>query len=188
MIVSGIVATDRTGRIGDGLGMPWHLPRDLQRFRSLTMGKPILMGRKTFDSIGKPLPGRRNIVLTRNPAFAVDGVQVARSIDEALGIAERSGAGEASVIGGGVIFEATAGLWDRLHITVVDGDFHGETYFPVARVESGSWRPTFEKAWPADPKNPHPHRFLDLDRAVGTDFDLRGWIDGGVRAARVGIA
>ncbi len=178
MLVSCIAAMDRSGRIGDGLKMPWHLPRDLKRFRAMTMGKPIVMGRRTFDSIGRPLPGRVNIVMSRHAEFGADGVRVARSIDEALEIAEESQAGEACVIGGGVIFEATVGLWKRLHLTIVEGEFRGETRFPIVRIEPGCWRPTFEEAWPADFKNPHPLRFLDLDRGEGSGFDLRRWIDG----------
>src|SRR5215510_4251889 len=104
MLVAIIAAIDRQGLIGDDTGLPWHLPRDLRRFRAYTWGKPIIMGRKTFELIGRPLPGRCNIVLTRNPAYRAPGCQVARTFQEALSLAAdhlaSTGAGEAMIIGG----------------------------------------------------------------------------------------
>src|SRR5947209_20155089 len=120
MILPAIAAMDSRGLIGDGLRLPWHLPRDLKRFRSLTMGKPIVMGRRTFASPRSALPGRLNIVLTRDPAFSAEGCRVARSIEDALAIAgkylEQTGGEETVIIGGAVVFEETAPLWDRLFL------------------------------------------------------------------------
>ena len=175
MIISAIAAMDWTGLIGRGGKMPWHLPRDLKRFRKLTLGKPIILGRKTLDSIGGPLPGRLNIVLTRNTSFEPKGCQVARSIGEALQIAEESGTDEAMIIGGGVIYKETAPLWDRVLLTVVLGEFQGDTYFPVGGMSSQPWGISAREYFPADGKNPYPHWFLDVDRQgpdspIASDF------------------
>src|SRR4051794_10443227 len=110
MIVSAIAAMDRTGLIGNGLKLPWHLPRDLRRFRGHTLGKPVIMGRRTFESLQAPLAGRLNIVLTHNRSLRDGGFKIARSIQEALKIAEDHlglvGGQDAMIIGGGGVFEA----------------------------------------------------------------------------------
>jgi dihydrofolate reductase len=183
MIVSAIVAMDRAGLIGDGTGMPWHLPRDLRRFRSLTMGKPILMGRRTFESLGKPLPGRLNIILTRNGEWLAEGRHVAGSVTDAMAIADESGAGEVMVIGGGAVYSETVGLWDRLLLTVVEGSFRGDVHFPIDAALALPWRLVRHDACEADARNPHPHRFVALERLRGEpaegEFDLRSWLGGG---------
>ncbi|WZO98471.1 dihydrofolate reductase [Isosphaeraceae bacterium EP7] len=183
MIVSAIAAMDRAGLIGDGVAIPWHLPRDLRRFRSLTIGKPILMGRRTFESLGRPLPGRLNLVLTRQVALQAEGCRVAGSIEEALSIAKDSGAVEAMVIGGGAVYAETVDLWDRLLLTVVDGSFRGDVHFPVEATSALSWRAVDREECEADDRNPHPHRFVALERLrgepAGGGFDLRSWLEGG---------
>ena len=171
MRISLIVAMDRHGLIGDGSGMPWHLPADLRRFRSITMGKPIIMGRTTFETIGKPLPGRLNIVLTHNPDYSAPGCRLARTLAEALSIAEESLAnadGEAMIIGGGKVYAEAMELWDRLYLTLVEGEFRGTTYFPVQVLLRQNWRPGSEpEAHVPDEKNRHPYTFFVLERIRG---------------------
>jgi dihydrofolate reductase len=185
VIVTAIAAMDRTGLIGHGMKMPWHLPADLRRFRDSTMGKPLVMGRRTFQSLRAPLPGRLNVVLTHNPSFFADGCRIAHSIEDALRIAEdhlgQTGGDEAMIIGGAILFEATVPLWDRLLLTVVEGQFHGDTYFPLGRVEQCRWQLLEREFRGADAKNVHSNWFLKFDRQPATrpssdDFDLHGWL------------
>lgn len=185
MIVSAIAAMDRTGLIGDGMKMPWHLPRDLRRFRALTLGKPVIMGRRTLESLPGPLGGRLNIVLTHKGLPGGEGLVRAPSIPDALRIAEEHlasvGGREAMVIGGGVVFEATCRLWNRLLLTVVDGDFRGGTYFPVDQVSAIEWKLAGREFVPADARNAHAHWFLELERRRpdpedGQGFDLVRWL------------
>src|SRR5690242_15834273 len=124
MLVSIIAALDRRGLIGAEAGLPWHLPGDLRRFRTITWGKPIIMGRTTFELIGKPLPGRVNIVLSRSPVYSPPGCRVARTLQEALSLAEdclaASGGNEVMIIGGGKVYAEAIERWDRLYLTVVE--------------------------------------------------------------------
>ncbi len=176
MILTAIVAMDQTGLIGDGLQMPWHLPRDLKRFRKLTIGKPVILGRKTYQSLGKPLPDRLNIVLTRDPEFAAPGCRVATSVDAALEIARAhladSGGDEAMIIGGAVVYEATVPLWDRLLVTIIEGTFPGNTYFPTQAAAAIPWHLSAEESHKADDRNPFDLTFLTLDRQHGGKFSL----------------
>ncbi len=164
MILSMIAAMNSDGLIGKDGGMPWHLPADLKRFRRLTMGKPIIMGRATWESIGRPLDGRRNIVLTRQEGYHAEGGCVAHSLVEALFLALQSGADEAFVIGGGEIFRQTLPLIDRLYLTLVEGEFSGDTYFPRVSLDSPDWTTLDEESHPADETNPYPYRFRTLQR------------------------
>ena len=127
-MISIIVAHDKNRVIGYENKLPWHLPGDLQYFKEMTMGKPIIMGRKTFESIGRPLPGRRNIVITRNEHYNADGIEVVSSLDEALQLTKD--AEETMVIGGEQILRLALPLADRLYITLIDAEFNGDTYFP----------------------------------------------------------
>ena len=137
MSLSLIVAMAKNRVIGRDNALPWRLSADLKHFRRLTMGKPIVMGRKTFDSIGRPLDGRENVVITRNPDFHPPGVTVAGSVDEAL--AKATG-GEVMVIGGATVFEQTLDRADRIYLTRIDEYFEGDTYFPV--LNGDEWRET----------------------------------------------
>lgn len=184
MIVSAIAAMSRTGVIGDGVKMPWHLPRDLKRFRDSTMGKPVIMGRRTLESLRGPLPGRLNIALTHSASYRAEGFRIARSIDDAIRIAEEQGGdhGEVMVIGGGVVYRDTAPLWNRLLLTVVEGEFPGGTYFPLAMAKEEQWRLVSQEYSAPDSKNAHPHWFLSLEReeACNLDaqsFDLSTWLN-----------
>lgn len=127
-MISLIVAHDKNHVIGYENDMPWHLPGDLQYFKEMTMGKPIIMGRKTFESIGRPLPGRRNIVITRNESYAAEGIETVSSLDAALALVKD--VPEIMIIGGAQIFEQSLALADKLYITLIDHEFKGDTYFP----------------------------------------------------------
>ncbi|GLC89163.1 dihydrofolate reductase [Lysinibacillus piscis] len=128
-MISLIVAHDEKNVIGYQNGMPWHLPGDLQYFKEKTMGKPIIMGRKTFESIGKPLPGRRNIIITRNTEYQAEGIETVASLEEALQLA--GDVPEVMIIGGEQIFRLAMELADRLYITKINHTFQGDTYFPA---------------------------------------------------------
>jgi len=128
-MISLIVAHDINRVIGYENKMPWHLPGELQYFKEQTMGKPMIMGRKTFDSIGRPLPGRKNIVITRNENFKHEGIEVASSLEEALKLAGDEK--EIMIIGGEQIFKMALPITDRLYITHIEHEFNGDTFFPT---------------------------------------------------------
>lgn len=161
-----VVAASRNGVIGREGDLPWRLSSDLKRFKALTIGKPVIMGRKTFQSIGKPLPGRPNVVITRDAAFAADGVVAAHSLDEAMAVAGRlaaeSGAGEICILGGGEIFRQAIGTADRLHVTHVEADVDGDTYFPA--IDPALWVAESELLVPAGEKDNYPTRFVTYVR------------------------
>lgn len=169
MIVSFLAAMDRNLVLGDERGIPWHLPADLKRFRRLTLGKPIVMGRTTFEHIGRPLDRRVNIVLSRRPDFQPDGVLVARSMAEAIRLA--GDMPEVVVIGGGEVFQAAMLVVHRMHLTFVDGEFTGTAYFPesVAMPPGTGWVETHREAHPADAKNPFPHQYVVVERVPVLD-------------------
>ncbi|MGE7999785.1 dihydrofolate reductase [Lysinibacillus sp. NPDC093190] len=127
-MISLIVAHDNNYVIGYENGMPWHLPGDLKYFKEKTMGKPMIMGRKTFESIGRPLPGRRNIVITRDENYQADGIEVVTSLEGALALA--GDVPEIMIIGGEQIFRLSMDIADRLYITKINHSFNGDTYFP----------------------------------------------------------
>jgi dihydrofolate reductase len=137
MIISLVYAQSRNGIIGADGGLPWHLPSDLKRFKEMTLGKPIVMGRKTWDGLPrKPLPGRVNIIVTRQRDFEVDGAVVVASVAEAI---EAAGAApELCVIGGGEIYQMFIGLADRIYLTEVDMEVAGDTHAPV--LQATEWR------------------------------------------------
>jgi dihydrofolate reductase len=159
-----IVAVSRNGVIGRDNQLPWHLPEDLKFFKSVTMGKPILMGRKTFESIGRPLPGRTNIVISRDPQWDSAGVEVAQSLEAALQLGREAchaaGAEEIMVIGGEQIYRMSLPLADRLYLTQVDAEIEGDAYFPV--VDFDDWRQVSEVI--PEAYDDHSYRFLTLDR------------------------
>lgn len=166
MIISLVVAVARNGVIGRDGGLPWRLSTDLKRFKALTIGKPMVMGRVCYDSIGKPLPGRPNIVMSRNPGFAPEGVIVAHSFDEAMAMAraeaERLGVDEIAVIGGGVIYELAMPLADLLHVTHIEADIGGDTYFP--EIDPSVWTAVHEESVPAGERDEFPTRFVTYRR------------------------
>ena len=129
-----VVAMDANRGIGVDNKLPWHLPEDLAHFKRVTLGHPIIMGRKTFESIGRPLPGRRNIVVTRNPDWRHDGVDVVHSLQEAVALV---GMDSASIIGGAQIFAQAMRVADRLIVTHIDKVYHCDTFFP--EIDSRTW-------------------------------------------------
>ena len=155
-----VVAVARNGVIGRDNALPWRLPSDLAHFRKVTMGHPVVMGRRTYESIGKPLPGRVNIVVTRNPAFRAPGCTVVSSLDEAWRAAGR--ADEVCVIGGTTLFEETLPMADVIHLTEVEADVEGDTYFPS--FDRGDWSVEEIARHPADERNAYPTRILELTR------------------------
>jgi dihydrofolate reductase len=148
-----IVAVARNGVIGAGNRLLWRLKADLRHFRDVTWGKPLVMGRKTFESIGRPLPGRRTIVMTRDTGFSVEGVERAGSLGEALAIGRRlageMGAGSVVVAGGGEIYAQALPLADRLHVTRVDAAPDGDAFFP--EVDASHFRRVSAQAHPSGP-------------------------------------
>ncbi|HEX6573047.1 MAG TPA: dihydrofolate reductase [Steroidobacteraceae bacterium] len=160
-LVSIVVAMDERNAIGRAGGLPWRLPEDLKRFKALTMGKPVVMGRRTWESIGKPLPGRHNIVVTRRAAFAAAGVTVAASLDEALLAAGQ--VPEVCIIGGAEIYRLALPSTDVLHLTLVHASVAGaDTYFPA--VEVGDWDEVSRDDRQADARHAYPYSFLELRR------------------------
>jgi len=157
--ISFVVAFDRNKVIGKNGGLPWRLPDDMRRVRQVTMGKPLIMGRRTYESIGRPLSGRTNIVLTRDPAFHPEGVLTARTPEEALGLA--GDAPEVIVFGGAQVFRQFLPMADRIYLTQVDADVGGDTYFDFNRTD---WREVENVPHPADERHPYPFNFLTLDR------------------------
>lgn len=160
MTISIIVALAGNNGIGKDNGLLWHLPADLRHFRLLTTGHPIIMGRKTYDSIGKPLPNRRNIVITRNTALAIPGVSVVHSLKEALYLC--SSTEEVFVIGGAEIYRQALPLCDTLYLTTVAGEFEADTFFPA--LNGGEWQEEARTEHEADEKNRFPYTFRTLKR------------------------
>ncbi|MBO6944574.1 dihydrofolate reductase [Altererythrobacter sp.] len=143
-----IYARAANGTIGKDNSLPWHLPADLKRFKALTMGKPMIMGRKTFESLPGLLPGRRHIVLTRRESWDSDGAEVARSVEEAIALArEDNGGGEIAVVGGAAIYDVFRPLAERIELTEVHADFEGDTFMkPIG----SDWEVTAQEDFPAE--------------------------------------
>lgn len=155
-----IVAMDENRLIGREGDLPWRLPNDLAHFKRLTMGHPILMGRKTWESLGRPLPGRRNIVLTRDTAYVAEGGEVLHSLDEALRAAQDSEM--IFVIGGAEIYAMAMGQADRLYVTHVKAQLEGDTWFP--EMDPAQWVEMEREEHAADTRNEHDHDFVIYDR------------------------
>ncbi len=164
MKLSMIAAMSQNRVIGKDNQMPWHLPADLQWFKKTTLGSPILMGRKTYDSIGFPLPGRLNIILSRNTDLIIEGCSVVNSLEDALNLARRSqeNVDEVFITGGAHLYNTFLEKADRLYLTLIEEKFEGDTFFPdytqydwneIERIENS-----------ADDKNPHSYTFITLDR------------------------
>ena len=163
MKISLILAMGRNRAIGRDNQLPWHLPADLAHFKATTMGKPILMGRKTWESIGKALPGRLNIVLTRQAAYDADGATVVNSINDAIsscGLAD-----ELMVIGGAGVYLAFLPRAQKIYLTLIDEDFDGDTFFP--ELDEQEWHEEAREDHRADDKNPHDYSFRVLRKTAG---------------------
>jgi dihydrofolate reductase len=161
MKISLIVGMNENGVIGKDNKIPWHLAADMAHFKETTMGHPIIMGRKTFDSIGRPLPGRQNIVVTHNPGFSHEGIQVANSLDSAIALAIVSHVSEIFIIGGQAIYEAALPKADRIYLTLVHGHMAGDKHF---KYDSGQWKEISRQSHKADDKNEYDYDFIVLER------------------------
>lgn len=161
-VLSLLVAADEHNVIGKDNKLPWHLPNDLKYFKNLTWGMPILMGRKTFESIGKPLPGRQSIVITRNHDWQHDGVEVVHSIEDAIRKAKDKDIKEVFVIGGAEIFNTSLDKADRIYLTRIHHSFEGDVYFP--ELSEGKWTLVKSHLSPKDDKNPYDHTFQVWER------------------------
>lgn len=159
-----VVAKAENGVIGKDNALPWHLPEDLKYFKRVTMGRPIVMGRLTFESIGRPLPGRANIVITRQTDWQADGVQVAHSLEQAVVLAEKSERPDewVMIIGGANLYEQALPSCNRLYLTQVHAEVDGDAFFP-SLVDS-EWKETDRESHQSDEKNPYDYSFLTLDR------------------------
>ena len=163
LLISLIAAMDRDRLIGLGNRLPWHLPADLRHFKRVTMGKPILMGRRTFESMGRALPGRHNIVVTRDRGFAAPGCTVVHSVDQALAAAGPYP--ELVVIGGAAFYAQLIPMAGRMYLTLIDASFQGDTFFPAYRQED--WKEVSRRDFQPDAENPYPYSFVVLERVDG---------------------
>ncbi len=152
-----IVATSKNRIIGNDNKLIWKLSSDLKRFKELTTGNPIVMGRKTFESIGKPLPNRRNIIITRNNDYIVEGCEIVSSLEEALLLTNNN----CFIIGGGEIYKQALDITDKIYLTLVHKDFEGDTIFPELGKE---WAKISRKDFEADDKNQYKYSFIEYER------------------------
>ncbi len=162
MLLSAIVAVARNGVIGDGDDIPWRLSTDLKYFKKTTSGHAVIMGRKTFATLDRPLPNRTNIILTRNLFFVATGTIVTHEIKEALTLATDLEEEEVFIIGGGEIYRQALPYCDRVYLTEVDADAPGEVTFP--ELDSREWKEISREAHPADDRNDHAFAFVVYDR------------------------
>jgi dihydrofolate reductase len=159
-MLSAIVAMDRNRVIGFQNQMPWHLPADLKHFKNITMGHPIIMGRNTYDSLGKPLPGRNNIVITRRPLVAPAEILQVANVTDALKAAEQTD--EIFIIGGQQIFEQTLEQVQRIYLTRIEHEFSGDRYFP--ELNEQTWKVISSENHAPDERNVYPYTFLIMER------------------------
>jgi len=161
-VLSLIWAMDRNHLIGNDNTLPWKLPADMAWFKKSTMGKPILMGRKTYESIGRPLPGRTNLILSRQTGLQIKGCVVAHSLAEAQSFVPD--ADEMMVMGGAEIYALLFDQAERLYITEIDAEFEGDTWFP--EFDRSQWKETLRQPHQADEKNNYPYAFIILERVI----------------------
>ncbi len=159
-MISIIVAVARNGVIGGGNSLLWHISEDLQRFKRITSGHPVIMGRKTFESLGKPLPNRTNVVVTRQSGYAPQGVTVVGSIEEAVALFPASE--EVFITGGGQIYRQAMPLADKLYLTTVEHDYEGDTHFP--EWDRSRWRLLSRERHESGKNFPYPFEYTDWER------------------------
>jgi dihydrofolate reductase len=163
MRIAMIAAMGSNRVIGNGNRLPWHLPADLRRFKALTVGHTLIMGRRTYDSIGRPLPWRKIVVITRQPDWHREGVEVVHSLDEALQSVRRDGTDdEVFIAGGGEIFEQALPVAERIYLTRIEAPFPGDAHFP--QLDPQDWRIVEQEHHEASDENPYPFTFETLDR------------------------
>ncbi len=159
-VLSLIAAMDNNRLIGNANDLPWRLPADLQHFKSITMGKPIIMGRKTWESLGRPLPGRKNIAITRDTAYQAEGAEVVHSLEQAL--EQTADAEEVMIIGGANLYAQALQRVERLYLTRVEGEFEGDSWFP--EIAKSEWELVDSEAHAPDERNPYAYRFETWQR------------------------
>ena len=162
MIVSAIVATAKNNVIGKDNDIPWYLPADLKYFKRTTLNHHIIMGRNCYASIGRPLPKRTNVIITRDPYFIASNCLVANSIEQAFNLAYDNGEEEAFIIGGGQIYEQTLPYWDRLYLTEVDLEVNGDVFFP--KIDFEAWDLISEEPHLPDEKNEYAYTFKVFEK------------------------
>jgi len=160
MIISIIVAIAENNAIGKGNQLLWRMPADLKHFKDATTGHTVIMGRKTFDSVGKPLPNRRNIVVTRNVALQIEGVEVVNTLEKAISLCNENE--EVFIVGGAEIYKMAMDLTDKIYLTVIHSVFDADTFFPV--IDGAVWTETEVVKNKADEKNPFGYTFSTLVR------------------------
>jgi dihydrofolate reductase len=160
--ISLVVAAATNNAIGKDGKMPWHLPNDMKHFKNITWGMPVVMGRKTFDSLGKPLAGRKNIVITRQPGWNAEGAVPVKSIEDALFVANQADANEVMVIGGGEIYKALFEKAKRIYLTRVEAEPEADTFFPLILHEQ--WHLMSQQNHEADEKNAYNYSFQVWER------------------------
>ena len=165
-MLSLIVAVGENNEIGKKGRMPWHLPADLKHFKALTLGKPVIMGRKTFEAIGKPLPERRNIIVTRDPEYRVTGGEVAHTLTDALVLV--AGTPEIMLIGGGELYREALPRAQRIYLTRVHSRFDADTFFPA--LDPNDWREVAREEHAADERNPFVYTFVTLERRISANL------------------
>jgi dihydrofolate reductase len=156
-MISIIVATSKNRVIGNNKSLIWKLPADLKRFKQITTGNTIVMGRKTYESIGKPLPNRRNIIITRDTNYLVDNCEIVNSLEEALMLCNN----DCFIIGGGEIYKQSIDIADKIYLTLVQEDFEGDTYFPEIGKE---WTKVIREDFEPDEKNAHKYSFINYEK------------------------
>lgn len=160
MKVSIIAAVAENGVIGRKGKIPWHIPEDLKRFKKITTGHHIIMGRKTYESIGRPLPNRTNIVITRNKDYKAKGIKTVSSLNEALKIAKKEGEKEAMIVGGAQIYKEALPFADKIYLTKIHHKFSGDAYFP--KISLLKWKKVYSKKYPKSSKNKYSYTFSIL--------------------------
>ncbi len=167
MTIALIVAASENNVIGRNNQLPWYLPGDLQYFKAMTLGKPVIMGRKTFESIGKPLPGRDNIVISRQSDYPTEGIKLVSSLDQAIALGESinliNGVDEVMIIGGAQIYAESLELADRVYLTRVHRHVEGDAHFPA--LDAGSWHEIAREDIAAKEPNPFDFSYLVLERS-----------------------
>jgi dihydrofolate reductase len=162
MTISFVVAAARNNGIGKEGKLPWHLPNDLKHFKNITWGLPVIMGRKTFESMGKALPGRKNIIITRQAGWSAPDVVAVKTVEDALFLVKETDVKEAMIVGGGEIFKL---LWEkanRIYMTRVDAEPEADTFFPA--IDPKTWHLVAQKKFEADEKNAYTHSFQVWER------------------------
>lgn len=162
MIISLVVAAATNNAIGKNGVMPWHLPNDMKHFKNVTWGMPVIMGRKTFESLGKALAGRKNIVVTRQPNWEQEGTVAVKSMEDALFLARETDAREVMVIGGGEIYRSVFDKAKRIYLTRIEADPEADTYFPA--IDPKQWKLVSQRNHEADEKNKFNYSFQVWER------------------------